>query len=224
MIEILKSIICLSFLIIACKMDLDNRRVTNKFLCVMLFSLIPFIIIDIGMKGFNYFFLTIVVAVLTYLSVYFLFRMNVFGGADAKILIIISLAFPFYSTFDIPVFSIFIISMITISILPFIFLFYNLKTLSFNEILENPFYLIIGYKCDISNLKEGYFRMLQKYVYDGENVTYEFRSTGFDITNTIINNLEKLRLLNLISSKVWITPGIPFIIPITIGFFIVIFL
>jgi len=220
MIEILKGSVCLCFLLYACKLDWYERKIPNKFFVWMFIYLLPFIITEIYVKGINYLCYTGIIVILTYVSVYFFFRIGMFGGADAKVLIIISCVFPFYPGFNIPVLNTLIFSLIIISVLPVIFVIYNLKTLSLHEIFENPLYLLIGYKYKILNLKNKHIRLIENHVHDGGKVIFMFKSTGFEINDVMIENLKKLELLDLIPSKVWVTPGIPFIIPITISYII----
>lgn len=93
MIEILKLIFCLPFLLQACKSDLKTRTVPNKILISMLLFSLPFICYTILQNNSSYLILAALSIVFTYIILWILFQIGVFGGADAKVLIVLSIIF-----------------------------------------------------------------------------------------------------------------------------------
>ncbi len=93
MIEILKLIFCLPFLLLACQMDLKTRRISNKIWITMILFGSPFILYDLLTNNLSYLILATIAVVVSYIIVWILFQFNVFGGADAKILIVLSILF-----------------------------------------------------------------------------------------------------------------------------------
>jgi len=169
-----------------------------------------------------------------FLFVYALFYFGAFGGADAKALIAISLLFPNFPAFkfdmlSLPIggvpalnffaFSTFGNAVILTVVVPIGLLIYNLKTLSFKEIREKPLYLFIGYKCRISALANKHLRLVENHELQNGEVVRKFKRGGIAIDEKLIENLEALAREGKIDNKVWVTPGLPFMLSITAGFF-----
>jgi len=231
-VDILKILICLPFLLYSCYSDVKTRRVSNDLWPKMLGAASILILYDLYQFGIWYLGMTVLSAVIIFIFVYFLFQLNLFGGADAKILIVIAIIMPVYpvlSIFDlqlplwghppIPIFAytVFSNSVILTIIVPLGMAMYNLLHTPIREILEKPFYIFIGYKSQISNLK-GHIKLMEEFNIKGNSVTVSFRRSGVKIDDDVKRDLIKAQKKKLIGDTVWVTPGIPFMIPITAGF------
>jgi len=233
MIDLIKLLICLIFLLYSCRSDLKTRTVPNELWGVVFVAALPLVIADMLAQGSRYLLHTAVSVVCIYVFVYILFRIGAFGGADAKALIALSFIFPAF--LDITVFgyglplsgapplNIFAFSTLANAVLltvivPIGILAYNLCTLSVREIMENPWYLVVGYKCRISDLGDRHVRLIEDFECEGKDVRKKFTRSGVGIDDYVVNRLEQLASRGLIGKRVWVTPGLPFMIPITAGF------
>lgn len=231
-VEILKILICLPFLLYSCYSDVKTRRVTNDLWPKMLGTAALLILYDLYRFGIWYLSMTILSAVVIFIFVYVLFRLNMFGGADAKILIIIAIIIPVYPIFSafglnlplwgtppIPLFTytVFSNSVILTIIVPLGMAVYNLMHTPIREIIKHPLYIFIGYKTSISKLK-GHIKLIEEFSVKRNSVIFKFRRSGMRIDDDVLKQLTKAHRKGLIEDTVWVTPGLPFMIPITAGF------
>jgi preflagellin peptidase FlaK len=164
--------------------------------------------------------------------VYVLFQFGAFGGADAKILMVISLIIPTYPTIELgstslPVsgvppidlfaFSVFGNSVILTVIVPLGLFLYNLIK-NPSESLKRPFYMFIGYIIPITKLEKGHFRMIDSYEETKDGIKFNFSRSGTELSSDVIKELKAYQKEGKVKDGVWITPGLPFMIPITAGF------
>jgi preflagellin peptidase FlaK len=233
MIDLIKLFICLIFLLYSCRSDLKTRTVPNELWGVVFVAALPLVIADTLAQGGRYLIYTAVSVVGIYVFVYVLFRLGAFGGADAKALIALSFIFPAFPDITIlgyglplsgaPPLNIFAFSTLANAVLltiivPLGILAYNLCTLPVREIMEKPWYLIVGYRCRISDLKDRHVRLIEDFECEGGEVRKKFTRRGIDIDDPVLKRLEQLTSSGLIGKRVWVTPGLPFTIPITAGF------
>ncbi|MEA3282394.1 MAG: A24 family peptidase C-terminal domain-containing protein [Euryarchaeota archaeon] len=233
MIDLIKLFICLIFLLYSCRCDLKTRTVPNELWGVVFVAALPFVIADALAQGSRYLMFMAVSVVGTYVVVYILFWLGAFGGADAKALIALSFIFPAFP--DITVFGyglplsgapppdIFAFSTLANAVLLNIFvpigiLAYNLYTLPVRETMKKPWYLVVGYKCRISDLKGRHIRLIEDFECEGGVVKKRFTRGGVKIDDIVLKRLEQFASRGLIGKRVWVTPRLPFMIPITVGF------
>ncbi len=235
MLDILKILFCIPFLLYSCYSDIKTRHVTNKLWLIMLAGSIFFVLYDILSNGLTYLLHLLISAGLIFAFVYILFQLGTFGGADAKSLIVLSIILPAYPTvyisdyvfplhkplIDLFAFSIFGNAVLLTIIVPIGLAAYNIiKIIKLGSHIDNPIYIFIGYKIKISELaSKRYIKMIQELEkVDGE-VKFHFKRGGTEINDKTITELKNLSIKGLIKDDVWVTPGLPFMIPITTGFF-----
>jgi len=237
-IDLLKIIYCTPFLLYSCYTDLQTRRVSNQVWKVMLIGgglFAAYDIINAGMPALLGLALSVSII---FIFVYILFQFGAFGGADAKCLIVLAIIIPVYpliklSGVEYPLMGIPLINLFAFTVfgnailltivVPLGLFFYNLIALKPREILKNPAYLFVGYKTDISKLQGRHIKLIhERLLVDGVLQT-RFKRGGVDIEEDIIKELETFAHNDLMNRHVWVTPGMPFIIPITLGFYMAIF-
>ncbi|AGB48560.1 prepilin signal peptidase PulO-like peptidase [Methanomethylovorans hollandica DSM 15978] len=233
MLELLKVLVCLPFLAYSCYSDIKTRRVSNKVWPIMLGAASPFILHEMITSGLPYIFRTVISFVVIFIFVYILFILHAFGGADAKVLMVISIILPVFPQLSLNVvqlplwgvplldlftFSVFGNSVLMTIIVPLGLLIYNLVTVPPKELIKKPLYALIGYRQHIDNLEEGHFRLIEKHEETPNGVVQRFTRTGTSVDRDMILKLQALHRKGSIGEHVWITPGLPFMIPITAGF------
>jgi preflagellin peptidase FlaK len=233
MMDLLKVLVCLTFLLYSCYSDIKTRLVSNKLWSFMLAAGSVFIIHDLLTYGTSHLIRMFLSFIFIFVFVYFLFQLNTFGGADAKVLMVISIIIPTFPVlhvlgYDLPLhtippinlftFSVFGNAVILTIIVPFGLFLYNLTRVPFHKMLRKPWYLFLGYKCPVSSLRDGHMRLMEIYEKIGNDVVSRFTRGGTLIDEAVIQELEKYVDKGLIDEKVWVTPGFPFMIPITAGF------
>ncbi len=232
MLDILKILFCTPFLLYSCYSDIKTRRVTNRLWLVMLAGGVFFVLYDIMTKGTQYIMLLFLSAGLIFVLVYILFQLGTFGGADAKSLIVISIILPSYPVFsafgfDFPLnkplldlfsFGILGNAVLLTVVVPLGLAVYNTSRMGLH--IDNPLYIFIGYKSRISDLADKHIKLIQSFEEENGLVKFRFRRGGVEIDETVISKLKVLSEKGIINDEVWVTPGLPFMIPITLGFFV----
>lgn len=235
MLDILKIIFCTPFLIYSCYSDIKTRRVSNKVWLVMLAGGIVFVLNDISAYGASHLLRLLISAVFIYAFMYIIFQLGVVGGADAKLFIVLSIIFPIYPglqafgyqfplnkpLIDFFAFNVFDNTIILAMVMPIGLAICNIAKIGLP--LENPLYIFIGYKAKISELPIKHVKMIQNFEEVNGNIKFSFKRGGVEIDDNIIRELKRLAEKGLIKDEIWVTPGIPTMIPITIGFFAAVF-
>ncbi len=233
--DILKILFCTPFLFYSCYSDIKTRHVSNNVWLVMLAGGIFFVMYDISTSGMSYLFRLLLSAGFIFVFVYLLFQIGTFGGADAKSLILLSIILPAYPAFQIygynfPLnkslinlfaFGIFGNAVLLTIVVPIGLAVYNLIKMGLR--IDNPQYIFIGYKSKISQLAGKHIRLIQDFGEINGEVRFSYKRGGTEIDETVIKKLKKLSEKGLIKDEIWVTPKLPFMIPITIGFFVAIF-
>ena len=232
MLDLLKVLFCTPFLLYSCYTDIKTRRVTNKLWVVMLAGSVFFVLYDIMTEGVPYLFRLLLSAGLIFALVYILFQLGSFGGADAKSLIVISIILPAYPAIQvvgqnfplneplIPLFAFGVLGnavLLTI-VVPLGLAAYNIFRMGLH--IDNPLYMFIGYKSRISDLAYKHIKLIQSFEEENGEIKYRFKRGGVEINEGVISELKAMSEKGLIKDEVWVTPGLPFMIPITLGFFV----
>jgi preflagellin peptidase FlaK len=236
MLDILKILFCTPFLLYSCYSDIKTRRVTNKLWVLMLAGGSFFVLYDIYREGLAYLPRLLISAGLIFVFVYILFQIGTFGGADAKSLIVISILLPAYPQINIygvnfPLNKPLLIDFFSFGILgnavlltivvPLGLAVYNMAKMGLH--IDKPAYIFIGYKAKITELPGRHIKLIENFEEIDGTVKQRFARGGIEINEQVISKLETLARRNLIKDDVWVTPGLPFMIPITLGFFVAAF-
>ena len=234
MIEILKILFTMPFLLYSCYTDLKERRVSNNVWKYMLVSGSVFVIYDFYTGGIPYLKSLIFSGVVVFISIYILFQFGAFGGGDAKGLIVLSILYPLYPVFlfsgelyplfGLPPVGLFAFTVLENALLVTIFVplgmfCYNL--LHFSPVmLKKPFYMFLGYRTEVSSLKnKEHLGLLEKFELDENGVVIrKFARAGLNFDANLKPELEEYVKKGLIEKEIWVTPGLPFMLSITAGF------
>lgn len=232
MLDLLKVLFCTPFLLYSCYTDIKTRRVTNKLWLVMLAGSVFFVLYDIMIEGAPYILRLLISAGLIFVLVYILFQLGSFGGADAKSLIVISIILPAYPVIQafgqhfplneplIPLFAFGILgnAVLLTVVVPLGLATYNIFRMGIH--IDNPLYIFIGYKSRISDLADKHIKLIQSFEEENGEIKFRFKRGGVEINEDVISKLKAMSEKGLIKDEVWVTPGLPFMIPITLGFFV----
>jgi preflagellin peptidase FlaK len=196
--------------------DIKTRRASNILWVIMgsigaILLLIQFFTIGFGDKINYLIFIPIMIG-----FVYLLFQMRlIFGGADAKALFAIAILVPIEPNISqFPIWSgslmpsswfIFSNSVIIFLLFPISLLIYNL----FKRNISFP-YCLLGYKMNLKKAKEKFVWPLEKIV-DGKR-KFVYMPKEFDVEEEL-KEFEKHNV-----KSIWVTPKIPFMIPLLVGF------
>ncbi len=215
-IHALKVILAFAFLLEASRRDLKRRIVENRLWIYMLATLLPLDFVEYFLHPFNLVFALFQVVFIISFS-YAVYWLGLYGGADAKALMVLALVFPVYPTFYVfPIFGIgmgmFAFSTLANSVIaaPALVLLLLVKN-ALDGNLELP-YCLVGYRERVENVK---FHNLLEYV-EGKKVVKRFR--GIEANE---EELEKLRKAGV--KEVWVSPALPFICFMTAGFLLAVF-
>ena len=216
--DIVRILLCSPFLIYACYTDIKERRVPNR---VWLYMSVVGAILDIPyLLDFGLVFIKFFLFQFGFIFVfaYLLYRIGAFGGADAKALMALAIFIPIYprmgvfpllnNTSGIFSFSVFSNAVLLTAVLPLVFFVYNLKKLNI-EALKNIPRAFVGYMVEVDKIP--FHAKLLEYP-DNNHIKKSLRGVKPD--SRMISRMKRMGI-----EKVWITPGIPFLIPITAGFY-----
>ncbi|MDD5615172.1 MAG: A24 family peptidase C-terminal domain-containing protein [Candidatus Methanoperedens sp.] len=229
--DILKILFCAPFLIYACYSDIKKRSVNNNVWLIMLVGSIFFISFDYSLYKILILRPLFISAGFIFILAYILFTIGAFGGADAKALIVLSLTIPAYPGFQVlgyafpldkPLYDIFTLSIfgnaaLLAIVVPIGLAAYNITKMGLH--IDNPAYIFMGYKKRISELPGKHIRLIQGFEMVNGTVRSRFKWGGMEINGDTVRELKHLSGKGLIEDEVWVTPCLPFMIPITLGFF-----
>ncbi len=240
-IDLISVLVCSLGLLYACYSDLKTRSVANEVWLILIAVGIPIAIYNFTVQGIPFLTRFVLSLAVTFALSYLFFYLNLFGGADAKSLISIAVLLPvnpllstasIFDPFPFAVTTLFngaIASAFFLLILiPFMFV-HNVLNLNSKEFRKNLRLVGIGYKKPIAvlaNPNHKHLRLLHSYESGGEewsDVKRKFVLGGAEIDDETIEKLENYRTQGKISEDVWVTPGLPYMLFITAGFFIALF-
>jgi preflagellin peptidase FlaK len=215
-IDIIRFITGFLILLYASYTDIKTRSASNYLWLIIggiggLLLILQYFIIGFGNDVIYLIFVPIII-----ILIYIFFQLRlIFGGADAKALMSLSILVPFFPQIDfMPILDksfmpfpwvIFSNSIILFLIIPIFLMLFNL----INKNIEFPF-LFFGYKISLDEAKNRFVWPLEKYV-NGKR-RFSYIPKGFNVEKEI-REFEKLGI-----KKIWVTPKIPFMIPLLAGF------
>lgn len=215
LIDIVRFIAGVSILAYASYTDIKTRRAPNMLWLILGSIGGILLVIQYLTTGFENLYYLLFIPIMIGL-VYVLFQMRlIFGGADAKALMAIAILVPFEPLIaDFPIWkgsimpfswSIFSNSIIVFLFIPISFLIFNIAKRN----IKFP-YALLGYKMNIDKAREKFVWPLERIV-DGKQ-KFLYMPKEFDVENEL-NELEKHGII-----EIWVTPKIPFMVPLLFGF------
>ena len=239
---ILRVLIATALLGYSCITDWKIRRARNELWYIMGGFGLAFAAYEFWQNSFdvNYLVWYFVGILFIYALVYMIFRVGGFGGADAKALIgiaflfpapmypaisLLGFNFPYASSVMSPVFALSVLgNAVALNIVvPLGMFLYNLVTTSPGELFSNPVGAFTGYRARIGDLKGKHLRLMHHYDETEDKVSKRWVFKGSEIDDESLEELSKWRDAGKIGDRVWVTPKLPFLIPITLGFLVGIF-
>jgi len=237
------SIIILGY---SCVTDLKTRRAPNRlwyFMGIIGLILGGFELYSSGDYFYRLLFSWALGFIFIFVIMYFLyyffqhFGMAGLGGADAKALIAIAIMFPYYPTIEalnvfLPItdvarslifgLAVFGNALALNLVLPIALFVYNLLNVPIGELKSSPVSAFTGYKADVEGLKGKHVRLMNRYREEDGRLKKKRAFGGSEVDDATYKNLLRWKSEGKIGDRVWVTPKIPFLIPITLGFLLAI--
>ena len=215
LLDSIRLIVGLMILSYASYTDVRTRRASNRLWVIMAITGSILIAIQYFDIGFENIYILIFIPIMIGF-VYLLFQLGlVFGGADAKALMAIAVLVPTQpQIFQIPIWgqsimpaawTIFSNSLILFLGIPIGMFIYNI----FKRNIKFP-YCLLGYRMKISKARNKFVWPLEKLV-DGRR-KFAYMPKGYE-TEEEFDEFEKNNI-----DEIWVTPKIPFMIPLLIGY------
>jgi len=212
--DIARLIVGTTILAYASYTDIKTRRASNMLWVIMGSVGAILLVIQYLTIGFdNIFYLIFIPIMIVLMYIFFQLRL-IFGGADAKAIMALAILVPLEpSIFEFPMLNSFMpFSWVILSNSVLLFLLIPVSLLIFNVTRRNiefP-YCLLGYKLSVEKAKERFVWPLEKIV-DGKR-KFSYMPKGFDVENDL-ETFEKNGIM-----EIWVTPKIPFMIPLLAGF------
>jgi len=203
-------------LVYASYTDIKTRRAANFLWVIMAAAGIALLIVQYFTAPFqNLWYLAAIPVMIVLFYGFYLMRL-LYGGADAKALMALAILVPLQpviltlpllqpSSFWPGVWTIFVNSLIFFLIIPLSLLIYNAAHHNF----QFP-HLLLGYRMTVEKAKQNFVWPLEK-IKDGQRKLSKLPQ-DFDVDK----ELEEFERLGI--TDIWVTPKIPFMIPLLVGF------
>ena len=202
---ILRILLCLGILVYASALDWKYREINDRswvtpLILGLIFLIHDCLVNEVGrMFIIRMYFISLGVAIVLAL---FLYYTGLMGGGDGKMLIGIASMFPYFPTKVFSIFPLFVLSVFSNSVvissfIPLSFFIYNLKKKVKPSNAREFFMMFLGYKRKSSEI--GQFEVvMDKILMKASDIEFGKREVE--------------------GGEVWVTPALPFLIPITLGF------
>jgi preflagellin peptidase FlaK len=234
--DIYRIIFSLLILAYACYTDISKRSVPNIVWLVMAGVSIAFAGYYAVIQGISSLIPLILSTAITGAVSYVFFRLGFFGAADAKALICIAVFFStqprftifshYFPLFDasVPiVFPFALIVLLNAAVLALIFpislFFRNLYGLGLREFTRNAAMCFVAYRVTIDGLRSDRFtRLAHAYEEIDGALTRRYSLGGTPLNSNTVQRLKAYHREGEIADRVWVTPELPFILFIALGF------
>jgi preflagellin peptidase FlaK len=234
--DIYRVVFALLILAYACYSDIRKRSVSNIVWLVMTGVGIAFAGYCTVGQGKSFLIPLIFSTTIASAVSYAFFRLDLFGAADAKALICIVLLFPTQPGFIIfsNIFPLFDVSMLIVFpfaltvllnaavlalAVPISLFFRNLHSLGLKEFMGNASMCFVAYKVKIDGLRNIRFaRLAHKYDEIDGNLTKRYSLGGIPLNSATIRRLKAYHREGKVAAEIWVTPELPLILFITLGF------
>jgi preflagellin peptidase FlaK len=216
-IRLLTGIVLLTY---ASYTDIKTRRAANILWVIMAIIGTILLVVQYMGGGFtNIWYLVFIPIMIALMYVFFQMRL-LFGGADAKALMALAILVPIQPVMgDLPIWLSFMPgSWIIFANATILFLFIPLSLLLYNIVKRNLTFphCLLGYVMSVEKAKQTFVWPLEK-IKDGKRKLM-YMPKNFDVDEEL-QEFEKLGI-----TKIWVTPKIPFMIPLLVGFLVSFFL
>ena len=217
LLDVIRLLVGITILSYASYTDIKTRRASNMLWVIMGVIGAILLVVQYFTIGFeNPYYLLFIPIMIALMFALFQLRL-IFGGADAKALMALAILVPLKpEILQLPLFEGSAISMpgswIVFSNSILLFLFIPLSLLVFNLLKRNiefP-YCVLGYKMSIKKAKQTFVWPLEK-IKDGKR-KFSYMPKEFDVDEELLA-FEKQGI-----KEIWVTPKIPFMIPLLAGF------
>ena len=217
LLDVTRLLVGIIILFYASYTDIKTRRASNMLWVIMGSIGAILLVVQWFTIGFeNPYYLLFIPIMIGLMFAMFQLRL-IFGGADAKALMALAILVPLKpEILQFPLFEGSAIAMpgswIVFSNAIILFLFIPLSLLFFNLLkrhIEFP-YCVLGYKMSIEKAKQTFVWPLEK-IKDGKR-KFSYMPKGFDIDDEL-STFEKQGI-----KEIWVTPKVPFMIPLLAGF------
>ena len=234
--DIFRVVFALLILAYACYSDIRKRSVSNIVWLVMAGVGIAFAGYGAVVQGMSFLFPLICSATITGALSYLFFRLGFLGAADAKALICIILLFPTqpgfiifsnnFPLFDVSmpvVFPFALTVLLNAAVLalavPISLFFRNLHNLGLKEFMRNPAMCFVAYRVNIDGLRSDRFaRLTHTYEEIDGHLTRRYSLGGITLNSATLQRLKAYHREGKVAAEVWVTPELPFILFIALGF------
>ena len=234
--DIYRVVFSLLILAYASYSDIRKRSVSNVVWLVMGGVGITVAGYYTVVQGMSFLIPLVFSATITSVVSYVFFRLRLFGAADAKALICIAVLFPTQPGFIIlshhfPLFGAFVpvvfpfalIVLLNASVLalavPISLFFRNLHSLGLKEFMRNAAMCFVAYRVNIDGLRNIRFaRLTHTYEETDGHLTRRYSLGGTPINSKTVQQLKAYHGEQKVGAEVWVTPELPFILFISLGF------
>jgi len=236
--DIYRVVLALLILAYACYSDIRKRSVSNIVWLVMAGVSIAFAGYGAVVQGMSFLIPLVFPVTITSVVSYIFFRLGLFGAADAKALLCIAMLFPTQPRFIIfshhfplfdasmpAVFPFALIVLLNAAVLalavPISLFFRNLHSLGLKDFMRNAAMCFVAYRVNIDGLGSGRFARLAHTYEDKDGHLTRRRSLGGTPLNTdMVQRLKAYHREEKVAAEVWVTPELPFILFIALGFLV----
>jgi len=236
--DIYRVVFTLLILAYACYSDIRKRSVSNIVWLVMVGVSIAFAVYYILAGGVSFLTPLILSVTITSTVSYIFFRLRLFGAADAKALICIAVLFTTQPGFTIlshhfPIFGTYVPTAFPFALMvllnaavfalavPVSLFFRNLHSLGLREFMRNATLSFVAYRVNIDGLRSDRFaRLTHAYEEIDGHLTRRYSFAGIPLNSDTVQRLKAYHREEKVAAEVWVTPELPFILFITLGFLV----